>query len=504
MNGNYAAQGVLDYSVPLSYHPQGNVAPTQPNSAVAVNQTPALPRSIRHGGPIQQCLENARGRTEDPRRFDKLASDLSSLRQQAVPRVAAVPADNGNDALASCLPNLGPGSDAVLRYVIADQEDLKAIVNMLQPGAEKAYLQAPHFYRSVFGDLLPGAFHERVDKQVYANGANPTAADDMDVFFRRLEGRRQVVEARGQVGLPSGIAALDEALSGFHGLTFLTGPKGAGKTSLALSVVWETLNSQSDVAALIYSLDLSKDRIYDRLLCRAAGTSYRALTGVQESTGQEEERLDDAKRTVRELAKRLRVVERDHGYEEVTDNETGGRWLKKGLSYHQIAGDCNSLLRATGAQQLLIFIDMLSKWDLPGSADSKTDPDPYRLDVFDRLRQESRRAFAHDGFVILATSELRKDTDKELTIDDVKGDGRIGSDADNVLLIWPMKNIDNLSDEPVPVNLRIAKTRDGGRRGDVRLLFDHVHYRFTQAGAEPDRAKPRRRAPPTTVNPFGS
>lgn len=136
---------------------------------------------------------------------------------------------------------------------------------------------------------------------------------------------------------------------------------------------------------------------------------------------------------------------------------------------------------------------MLSKWDLPGSVDPKTDPDLYRLDVLDRLRQNIRRAVGLDELVIFATSELRKDTDGELTIDDMKGDGRIGSDADNVLLMWPTRNTSDLSDEPVPVNLRIAKARDGGRRGNISLLFDHVNYRFIQANAEPDRGKHHQR-----------
>ena len=84
------------------------------------------------------------------------------------------------------------------------------------------------------------------------------------------------------------------------------------------------------------------------------------------------------------------------------------------------------------------------------------------------------------GYTIVAISEIRKDSAKEsIDRDDLKGDGRMASDADVVMLMWPGKSA-GIGDV-IPTTLRIDKGREGVIRGDVRLWFQHACCRFYDA-----------------------
>ena len=76
----------------------------------------------------------------------------------------------------------------------------------------------------------------------------------------------------------------------------------------------------------------------------------------------------------------------------------------------------------------------------------------------------------------MVISEIRKDATKaSLDRDDLKGDGRMASDADVVMLMWPAGNA---TGDVIPTTLRIDKGREGVIRGDVTLWFDHTRCRF--------------------------
>lgn len=495
MHNNEASQHGANGSAYLSQQAQG-ISPAQPHGRM-------FPVSIQQNGLIQTRLRDPHAYAIDPKRQNKLNDDLEKLRQKGIPNPLAIPAEMRNSFFTANDSISWGGCDAVLQYVVSIQEGYDYLLGRLEREAETTYLKAPSFYNCLFLDLFPETFREKVDPKVYDNGSNPLAVGDLNVFFSRLWKRRERASDSGQVGLPSGVAALDDMLCGLSGLTFLAGPKGVGKTSLVMSAVWETLTTRKDVAVLFYSLDLPKDRIYERLLCRAWQVTYRQLTGIQQLTDHDKDRWQHAQETLHELTSRLRVIERDYGSTEIRKDDTVFS-VKNGLTFDRLVADSNELRRETETQHLLIVIDMLSKWNLPSNVGSEVDPDQYRLDVLDQFRQCFRRSLGHDGVTMIATSEQRKDAGNEPTIDDVKGDGRIGSDADNVLLMWPKRTVGDGSDEPVPITLRIAKSRDGGRRGDLNLLFDHVNYRFLPADTEPDRGTRRRRVGPTTVDPYGT
>jgi replicative DNA helicase len=178
-----------------------------------------------------------------------------------------------------------------------------------------------------------------------------------------------------------------------------------------------------------------------------------------------------------------------------------GDWLR------ELQVSCNKLLRATGKCKILVVIDLLQRMDvsamLPGEPEKKSpgklltdmQKDDFRLDAIKRFRDWSRNESMPTGAPVVVISEIRKgeDTRRELTLEDIKGSGRIAFDADTVLLMMTPKSTDGSA--TVPVTLRIAKARDGATRTDISLMFHHTVYNFTEIEPSSKKAKAPRLTP---------
>ncbi len=84
----------------------------------------------------------------------------------------------------------------------------------------------------------------------------------------------------GIQGIRSGFTKLDEMMSGFQkgDLIIVAGRPSMGKTAFALSVLMNaTVRSEKTVATAIFSLEMSKSQIAQRLLCSEAKVNMHAL-----------------------------------------------------------------------------------------------------------------------------------------------------------------------------------------------------------------------------------
>jgi replicative DNA helicase len=359
--------------------------------------------------------------------------------------------------------------EPVLRYCVACLGHLEAATD-LEEKAWRAYRKSPEDYQAILIDLLPEDFRRRADayfaQQAYQEGTNATAAEDWPVFVDWLQTER----GAGPLGygLPTGLAKLDNALGGLHGLTVIGGDRGVGKTSLLLHMAMASLKRVPELACLLLSLDMSKKTMYERLLCHEADVDYQFLKNATWTEEVTKRLIEASHRLRREILPRLRIVERR------PEHRT------QGLTHGELIVICGQLVRATQAGNLLIGIDLFQRMDVPQAIANELDKDDYRLDVIQQLRQESRNEYRPDGFPILVTSEIRKmdGTRHELTQDDLRGSGRLLSDADVVMLLSPGKNHRNGA-PTVPVTLRISKGRDGVMRGDLPVNFQYNRCQFT-------------------------
>jgi len=431
---------------------------------------PAVADLLKAGGMFDIRLKETRtAAQEDSTRqlHEQLGRDLASLqRSQSTPSFDP------------------PAEDAVLRFCLATRARTE-VRDTLFAEAQHAYQRQPADYDVVLGGLIPQTFRQQAENEnaqrAYLENTSATAAEDWDVFFEM----RKSMGREGLSGLPTGLPKLDKKLGGIRGLTFVGADKGVGKTSLVLGMTLAALKARKDLAVLIYSLDMSKTRIYERLLCLESGLDYRTLFGGIKLTAQNQSVAKDAHaRLSGDLLPRLRVVERDFAFEERNryDDNADVKPVRKGLTAGGILKDCRDLTAASGTNDVLIVIDLFQKMDPHGEIADSATRDHYRLDVLDQVRKASCRPFRPHGHAIVVISEIRKDSAKaSIDRDDLKGDGRMASDADVVILMWPDKSAGGPTGDIIPTTVRIDKGREGVIRGDVTLWFDHTRCRFYDA-----------------------
>jgi replicative DNA helicase len=319
-----------------------------------------------------------------------------------------------------------------------------------------------------------GQAEQRIRSNAYEKGTNSNAALDLPEFFFRFE--RQGATT---THFSTGISRLDQSLNGgIGGLTFLLGDKGVGKTSLLLSCIMETLDDP-EACVLFYSLDMLKDDILSRIWCRELRTPRRELQRNSFSDLRNRQVVDDVTAKLR----RLRIVERDYS---TTRDEYDDAVLHNGMSHQIVLNQAIALQKESGARKLLIVVDLFQKMITPSSV-AVSESDTYRLDVFNQLTSSLRLYFGGKEFAFLVTSEMRKRDGKKSgnrpTIDDMKGDGRIASDADSVLVLSPTRRVNESTNI---VCLDIAKGREGIIRGEHELTFQHMIGRF-EGSSEPPR-----------------
>lgn len=388
------------------------------------------------------------------------------------------------DVLRAVLKEPHTRSDTVelLVYCLAAGCGLTAVVAELEGSARKTFQKDLDQYGLILGDLMPVEFREwgrsLLERKKYPSGANPTADRDWDTFLDSLG--TTPPDAAGRI--ETGLAPFDDALlNGLDGLTVLGGPTGGGKSTLALNLVTGALRRHPKLAVLYVLLDpgMTRERLYRRLTCATVGIDYRTLVHKPAPEVLQKVRAATADlRTV--VLPRLRVLEVQASRSEPFDNEAiiEKRW---------------ALQQATGAERALIVVDDLEHLDVPEGlrkAQASLDADFARIAAIQDVRSRTRNSHPPAGAPVLLLSGITKAWDgrSPLTADFLPGSVRLKQACDTVLMLQPG---DPPADPtaPAPVTLRIVKGRDGARRVDLPLLFDHTRSTFRAAEVRSAGAK---------------
>jgi replicative DNA helicase len=109
-----------------------------------------------------------------------------------------------------------------------------------------------------------------------------------DVLTEAFERIDELHQNKGQIrGVPTGYVDLDNTLAGFQksDLIILAARPSMGKTSLALDFA-RNVAVGSKIAVGVFSLEMSKEQLVDRLLCAQAGVDlWKMRTGQLSNTG---------------------------------------------------------------------------------------------------------------------------------------------------------------------------------------------------------------------------
>ncbi len=297
--------------------------------------------------------------------------------------------------------------------------------------------------------------------------------DALDNAFERID---ELHKERGKLrGIPTGYAHLDNLLSGLQksDLVILAARPSVGKTSFALDIARQAAVKHK-IPVGIFSLEMSKDQLVDRLICAEAGVDlWRLRTGNLHDEGEQDDFVrigqaigslseapiyidDSANVTVMGIRTKARRLQMDHGlglivvdYLQLMESGKGGRDIDNRVQ------EISEITRGlkTLARELNVPVLALSQLN---RAVEQTKPAIPRL--------------AH-----------------------LRDSGSIEQDADVVMFIYRKAADRNYQLEEIPLNERylaeihVAKHRNGPC-GQVKLFFDEKRVCFRNLDTQQESA----------------
>jgi len=257
-------------------------------------------------------------------------------------------------------------------------------------------------------------------------------------------------------GIPTGFADLDNILAGLQkaDLVILAARPSLGKTSLALDIARHAATNEK-VAVGIFSLEMSKEQLVERLIASQAGVDlWRLRTGKLSDEGADNDFVRISEALNRLSAAKLYID--DAASPNVLQIRTMARRLQaeKGLD--------------------LLIIDYLQLMQGSGRIENRTQ------EVSEISR--SLKGLARElNIPIVALSQLSRSpetrTDQIPRLSDLRESGAIEQDADVVLFIYREDKVKKDTDKKNVAEIHIAKHRNGPT-GKIELYFNEHYVSF--------------------------
>jgi replicative DNA helicase len=278
--------------------------------------------------------------------------------------------------------------------------------------------------------------------------------DDLGEAFNRID---RLWEYKGELrGLPTGFNDLDGMLAGFQksDLIILASRPSMGKSALAMNIASHVaINEKKSVA--IFSLEMSRDQLVDRLIADQAGIDlWKLRTGKISKDGED----NDFSRIQRALGV-----------------------LSEAPVYVDDTAICNVMQMRAMARRLqakegldLIIVDYLQL----------IEPRNTQAPMVQQMTEISRslKALARELSVpVLALSQLSRAveqrTPQKPRLSDLRETGAIEQDADVVLFIYREDRYRPDTERKNIAEILIAKHRNGPV-GNIELYFDESRVAF--------------------------
>jgi len=269
--------------------------------------------------------------------------------------------------------------------------------------------------------------------------------------FRSIE---KLYESKSTVtGVPTGYKKLNELTSGFQpsDLIIVAGRPSMGKTAFALNIALKAA-VESGLATAVFSLEMSKEQLVQRMLCSEARIDSSRLRGGF-LKGKDWQKLTTAAGTLSEAP----IFIDDTAAISVLEVRTKSRRLKKEHDLGLIIVDYLQLMRSHVTESREREISDISR---------------------------SLKALAKELKVpVIALSQLNRAvesrTDKRPQLADLRESGAIEQDADLIAFIYRDEVYNKETAEKGVAEIIIGKQRNGPI-GTVRLKFFSEYTRFEE------------------------
>jgi replicative DNA helicase len=272
-------------------------------------------------------------------------------------------------------------------------------------------------------------------------------ADTLINAFQEIETRNQGIALPG---IPCGFYDLDAMTTGFHrsDLIIIAARPSIGKTAFALNIA--NYVSAAKLPTAIFSLEMSKEQLVQRLLSSETGIESGALR-----TGRISNTQWDA------LGRAIGVLSETPIY--IDDTAT--------ITVNHVRSECRKLQKKQGDLGLVV-IDYLQL--MSGSGDD----DVRELSRITRALKQLARELS---VPVIALSQLNRGvearTNKRPMLSDLRSSGSIEQDADLVAMLYRDEYYNPDTPDRGIAEVIIAKHRNGPT-GTVKLLFDPQYTKF--------------------------
>ena len=275
----------------------------------------------------------------------------------------------------------------------------------------------------------------------------------VEAFDRIDELHRETGKLRG---LPTGFTDLDNILAGLQkgDLIILAARPSMGKTSLALDIARQVAVKQK-VPVGIFSLEMSKEQLIDRMLCAEAGVDLWKMRTGRLSEREEDDDFPKIGHAMGVLSEAPVFID-DSTLTSVMEMRTKARRLQTeyGLG--------------------LIIIDYLQL--LEGRSDAES-----RVQQISEITRSLKGLAKELNVPVLALSQLSRATEARTPpipkLADLRESGSIEQDADVVLFIYREEMYKRDTEKRHLAEIFIAKHRNGPT-GQIELYFDENKVSF--------------------------
>lgn len=270
--------------------------------------------------------------------------------------------------------------------------------------------------------------------------------------FDRLE---QLYENKGSIaGYKTGFPDLDKKTAGFHksDLIILAARPAMGKTALALNFA-RNVAAINKKAVLLFSLEMSKEQLINRMLSDASGISSFDL-----------ERGNFSSEDFAKITEAMSELEQEQIF---IDDKPGLSIMEMRTKARRVAHDHDLGL---------IIVDYLQL--MTGSSKRATD---NRVQEISEISRGLKMIARELDVPVIALSQLSRTVEqrdpKIPMLSDLRESGSIEQDADIVFFIYREDYYNEDTDRQNIADLILAKHRRGAT-GKIELFFDKERVRF--------------------------
>ncbi len=370
------------------------------------------------------------------------------------------------------LSNTVPTASHVVHYaqIVQKKATLRRLINAASEISGLGYEESEDVER-VLDQAEQSLFKV---SQKYLKVSFTAIQDILDDAFERID---ELHREKGKLrGLASGFADLDNLLGGLQksDLVILAARPSCGKTSLALDIA-RHVGVKMKVPVGIFSLEMSKEQLVDRLLCAEANVNLWSMrTGHLSDSGQQDDftRIGHALGVLSEAPMYID----DSAAANIMEIRTKARRLQmeKGLG--------------------LLVVDYLQ---LMESRNSNSD---NRVQEVSEITRGLKSIARELNIPVLALSQLARAVELQKPaipkLAHLRESGSIEQDADIVMFIYRKAadrnyRIEDLSpDERHLAEIHIAKHRNGPT-GMIKLFFDDSRASFRNLAKPPHHGTPQ-------------